>query len=152
MIGARAKRRVAVLLTGASLSAVPLATGNLPAAHAQECLADPITGELTNCEFAPTATTINFRRPLFFGKLFSTRNRCRTNRLIILRRVTWWGSRAVAATRSTRFGNWYIRAPWRVRGRFYAVAKRRVIETGPEQFLICRWDRSPVIRVRRPRR
>jgi hypothetical protein len=53
--------------------------------------------------------------------------------------------------RSNRRGNWRIRKRAR-RGRFFAVAARKVFTAANGNTVICRTDESPTIRLGRRRR
>jgi hypothetical protein len=107
---------------------------------------------------SPTPTTRRVRTSLsirydrdagaFEGSVGSANRRCRRGRMVELTRR---GRGVQGEDRSNRRGNWSIRKRAR-RGRFFAVAARKVFTAANGDTVICRTDESPTIRLGRRRR
>ncbi len=98
-------------------------------------------------ERVPTNLSIQYRRGKFSGSVGSSKTRCQAGRRITLKKKKSGPDRTLGVTRSKRNSKWSIRKRAR-RGKYYAVAAKKVFTAGDGHRVICRADRSPVIRRR----
>gem|GEM_PF-3760363 len=95
---------------------------------------------------AESNITINKQGSRFFGKVASSRGKCKKNRNVTLVKKKRNGTRRVVGRDTTnRNGNWSIRT--RKKGRFQAVVSARSRRYGHNH--VCRGDRSATIRKKR---
>jgi len=101
-------------------------------------------------ERVETAVTIRYNRKgrAFKGQVAADRNQCSRARLVKLKKK---GKGTVGQDTTNDRGNWSVRKR-RARGRFTAVAPRKIFTAANGVRVICEFDASPTIRVGRRRR
>ena len=137
------------ILPGATPTSTPSAT---PSASSTGS-ATPTTTTTTTTpsptrkRIASTAT-IKFRNGTFKGIVRSSNKKCRTGRLVKVKKQRRGRDATVGRDRTNRSGAWSERER-RARGRYYAVAAKKRFTQRNGTIVICRSDKSPTIRVRR---
>lgn len=97
----------------------------------------------------PTDVSLRYRNGAFRGKVSSGEADCRRNRRVVVKKVRKGGrDRTVGKATSNRRGKWKLVEDG-ARGRFYAVAQRRVLTASDGGKTVCLAGRSTTVRVRR---
>jgi hypothetical protein len=94
-----------------------------------------------------TNLTIDYNGDRFRGAANSSSKRCERGRVVKLKKVKRGKDKVVARDRTNRSGRWAVRKG-RARGRYYAIAAKKVFTNDRGVRVVCGFDKSPRERVR----
>jgi len=95
-----------------------------------------------------TKLTMKYKRRAFKGKANSSVPACERGRMVVLKKVKPGKDARVGTKKTNRNGRWALRKG-KAKGRYYAVVAKKVFTDAGGTTVICRRDKSNVVRVRR---